>query len=159
MHGGIDTVGSDHCCFHGDDKVRSGHDVRAMPYGMPGVESRLPVLFSEFVVARGMSVERFVDFTSTTPARLNGLGHRKGAVEVGADADVVVWDQSKVSAIEVQLMHMGMDYDPYEGRTVQGWPQVVIAGGKIVVESGVFTDPGPVGDRLKASPVFPLAVL
>jgi dihydropyrimidinase len=156
-HGSIDTVGSDHCCFHGDDKARAGHDVRAMPYGMPGVESRLPVLFSEFVHGQGMSVERFVALSATAPARLNGLGDRKGIIAVGADADVVVWDPAAESVIDVGSTHMGMDYDPYQGRLVRGWPEVVIAGGQLVVQDGTFIDPGPVGARLRAAPVFPVA--
>jgi dihydropyrimidinase len=154
VQGAIDTVGSDHCCFHGEDKARAGHDVRVMPYGMPGVESRLAVLFSELVVGEGMSVERFVSLTATTPARLNGLAPRKGAIAVGADADLVVWDAGRQWVVDVDAGHMGMDYDVYQGRTVHGAPEVVVAGGRVVVRDGIFEDPGPIGPRLHAAPVF-----
>ena len=81
-------------------------------YRMPGVETRLPVIFSEFVGRRGMSVERFVELTAAAPARLNGLT-QKGATAVGADADVVVWDRERTRVLDVAEMHMGMDYEPY----------------------------------------------
>lgn len=154
ISGGIATIGSDHCCFHDEDKARAGHDVRAMPYGMPGVETRLPVIFSEFVGKRGMPVERFVELTATAPARLNGLAPRKGAVTVGADADVVVWDRERTRELDVAAMHMGMDYEPYQGLTVTGWPATVVVGGKVALRDGQFTDPGEVGGRLAAAPVF-----
>jgi dihydropyrimidinase len=158
VNNGIATVGSDHCCFHGDDKARAGHDVRVMPYGLPGVELRLPVTFSEFVHQRGMSVERFVDLTSTQPARLNGLAPRKGQIVAGADADVVVWDPQAERTVAVADLHMGLDYDPFDGRVVRGWPEVVVVGGRIALRDGQFTDPGPVGARLQAAPIFPVPV-
>jgi dihydropyrimidinase len=154
INGGIATIGSDHCCFHGDDKARAGHDVRAMPYGMPGVETRLPVIFSEFVAKRGMPVERFVELTATSPARLNGLAPRKGTIAAGADADVIVWDAGLARELDVATMHMGMDYEPYQGWTVTGWPETVVVGGRIALRDGSFTDPGEAGDRLTAAPVF-----
>jgi dihydropyrimidinase len=154
LSGGIATIGSDHCCFHGEDKARAGHDVRAMPYGMPGVETRLPVIFSEFVRDRGLPVERFVELTAAMPARLNGLAPRKGAIAVGADADVVVWDAERTRVVDVAGMHMGMDYEPYQGRTVTGWPETVVVGGRIALRDGRFTDPGEIGARLMAAPVF-----
>lgn len=153
---GIATIGSDHCCFHGMDKARAGHDVRAMPYGMPGVESRLPVIFSEFVDKRGMSVERFVELTATAPARLNGLAPRKGSIAVGADADLLLWDAAERRTIELSQTHLGLDYDPYDGLEVRGWPQLVVFNGKVVLRSRTFIDPGPVGARLNAAPVFPV---
>jgi dihydropyrimidinase len=154
LGGGIDTIGSDHCCFHGSDKARAGHDVRAMPYGMPGVETRLPIVFSEFVHHRGMTVERFVDLTSTTPARLNGLDHRKGHIAPGADADIAIWDTNTQRTLHVDNLHMGIDYEPYEGRTVHGWPTHVITNGKIAIHDGHYTDPGPGTSRLIANPIF-----
>ena len=125
-----------------------------MPYGMPGVESRLPVIFSEFVVKRGMTVERFVELTATAPARLNGLAPRKGQLAAGADADILVWDAGKEQTIELANTHMGLDYDPFDGLAVTGWPEVVIVNGKVAVRSGSFTDPGPIGPRLQAHPIF-----
>lgn len=154
LGGGIQTIGSDHCCFHGADKARAGHDVRAMPYGMPGVESRLPVIFSEFVHGRDLTVERFVDLTATTPARLNGLGATKGRIAPGTDADLVVWDPAAEKTVSVDNMHMGIDYEPYHDRVVRGWPRDVVTGGRIAMRDGIFTDPGAVGQRLRANPVF-----
>lgn len=155
LSGGIQTIGSDHCCFHGSDKARAGHDVRAMPYGMPGVESRLPVIYSEFVHGRGLPVERFVDLTATTPARLNGIADRKGRIAVGLDADIVVWDADVRRTMSTDTVHMGVDYEPYQGREIRGWPRDVITAGRIALRDGRFTDPGPTGPRLTANPVFP----
>jgi dihydropyrimidinase len=101
-----------------------------------------------------MSVERFVSLTATAPARLNGLAPRKGAVAVGADADLVVWDPNRQWVVDVDTGHMGMDYDVYQGRVVQGAPEFVISAGHVVVRDGSFDDPGPIGDRLHAAPVF-----
>ena len=154
VNDGIATIGSDHCCFHGSDKARAGHDVRAMPYGMPGVELRLPVIFSEFVNKQGMSVERFVELTSTAPARLNGLAPRKGVIAPGADADILVWDADKEITVELSGTHLGLDYEPYEGWLVRGWPEVVVVNGTIAVQSRSFFDPGPIGPRLNAEPVM-----
>jgi dihydropyrimidinase len=154
LNEGIATIGSDHCCFHGDDKAAAGHDVRDMPYGMPGVENRLPVIFSEFVHRRGMSVERFVELTAAAPARLNGLDPRKGSIGVGADADLLIWDAGLQKRVGVASSHQGIDYEPFEGWLVTGWPRVVVAGGKVAVRDGEFIDPGPVGARLVARPVF-----
>lgn len=92
MAGEITTVGSDHCCYDLQQKTASRHDVRAMPNGLPGVETRLPLVFSEYVVARVLPVTRFVELTSTNPARTNGLYPRKGNVMPGSDADIAIWD-------------------------------------------------------------------
>lgn len=154
LGGGIASVGSDHCCFHSDDKRRSGQDVRVMPYGLPGVEHRLPVLFSEFVHGHDLSVERFVELTALGPARLNGLADRKGRIAAGADADLVVWDPEAVRTIDVAQTHQGLDYDPFAGRRVRGWPRDVIVGGRIALRDRAFTDPGSAGTRLHAAPIF-----
>jgi dihydropyrimidinase len=154
VNSGITTIGSDHCCFHGEDKARAGHDVRAMPYGLPGVEYRLPVVFSEFVHKRGMTVERFVELTASAPARLNGLTPAKGSIAAGSDADILIWNADEHRTITLSDTHLGLDYEPYEGLEVSGWPEIVVAGGKVVLRSGTFTDPGRVGPRLKAQPVF-----
>lgn len=154
LSGGIQTIGSDHCCFHGGDKARAGHDTRSMPYGMPGVESRLPVVFSEFVHGQGMSLERFVELTASAPARLNGIADRKGGIAVGMDADIVVWDPDVRRIMSTNTVHMGVDYEPYQDREIQGWPRDVITNGRIALRAGQFTDPGPSGHRLNANPIF-----
>lgn len=135
LSGAIDTIGSDHCCFTLEQKTGARHDVRHMPYGLPGVETRMPLLFSELVMRRAFAPERFVALTATNPARLNGLFPAKGVLAPGADADLVIWDPGAKRTIAVERSHMQTDYSPYEGREVTGWPKIVISGGEVVIEN------------------------
>lgn len=153
LHGAVDTVGSDHCCYDTTQKTSTADDVRAMPNGMPGVQTRLPVLWSTMVADRGMPPRRFVALTSTNPARLNGLGGRKGVIAPGADADLVVVDPRESRTVEAASMQMATDYSPYEGRSLTGWPRTVVAGGRVVVAGGELIDPGPVGESLRCAPL------
>ncbi len=136
LRGAVDSLGSDHCGFSLQQKTRSRHDVRHMPYGLPGVETRLPVLFSELVRRRGLTAERFVELTATNPARLNGLYPRKGVIAPGGDADIVIWNPEARWTIGAAELHMPTDYSPYEGREIVGRPEVVISGGQVVVQRG-----------------------
>ncbi len=136
LRGAVDTLGSDHCGFSLQQKTSSRHDVRHMPYGLPGVETRLPVLFSELVQRRGLAPERFVELTATNPARLNGLYPRKGVIAPGADADITVWQPDARWTVKAADLHMPTDYSPYEGHEITGRPEVVISGGQVVVQRG-----------------------
>lgn len=157
MRGFVDTIGSDHCCYDTTQKAERADDVRAMPNGLPGVETRLPVMFSELVSRRGLPLTRFVALTSSNPARLNGIFPRKGAIAPGSDADLVILDARFTRAIDARELHMATDYSPYEGLAVTGWPQTVVAKGQVVIENGeLVADPGPVGTFLPAAP-FPAA--
>jgi dihydropyrimidinase len=147
--GDVDTIGSDHCCYSTEQKQLHAHDVRRMPNGMPGVESRLTVSFDTLVIKGGMPVENFVALVSTTPAVLNGL-RTKGWIGAGADADVVVFDPDLTRVITAADHHMASDYSPYEGRSFTGWPVAVISAGRVVIDQHGFHDPGPVGRPLRA---------
>lgn len=149
----IDTIGSDNCCYDTAQKEEHRDDVRVMPNGLPGVETRLPVLFSELVSKRGLPVERFVAITATNPARLNGLHPRKGTIAPGVDADLVVIDPSLTRTVRAEEMHMATDYSPYEGMELSGWPTAVVAGGRVVLEDGRLEDPGAVGRFLPSAPM------
>lgn len=149
--GEVSTIGSDHCCYDTAQK-RTTDDVREMPNGLPGVETRLPVFFSEFVNARGLSLERFVQLTASNPARLNGLYPRKGTISPGSDADLVVWDPTLTRVVDSTELHMATDYTPYEGQVVTGWPVTTIVRGHVVVEDGSWTATAPVGAHVPAGP-------
>lgn len=153
--GHVHTVGSDHCCYDTEQKNQNRDDVRQMPNGLPGVELRLPVTFSRMVVEQGGSVEPFVALVAANPAKLNGLYPRKGVIAPGADADVVIFDPKAEKTVEATALHMATDYSPYEGKRLTGWARTVIAGGRVVLEDGDYTDPGPSGIALYADPLPP----
>lgn len=152
LMGEIDTLGSDHCCYSTSQKLEHHEDVRRMPNGLPGVETRLPVTYSTLVLDGGMPVEHFVGLFATNPARLNGLS-RKGVVRVGADADLVLIDPTARREARAADLHMATDYTPYEGRLLGGWPQTVVSRGRVVVDADGFHDPGPVGEFVRADPL------
>ncbi|GAB3391688.1 dihydropyrimidinase [Humibacter soli] len=152
LTGDIDTIGSDNCCYSTEQKLDRHDDVTEMPNGLPGVETRLPVSFTQLVTDGGLSLERFVALFSTNPARLNGLGG-KGAIAVGADADLVILDPHETRTVSTDRLHMPTDYTPYEGRELNGWPQVVVSGGRVVLDEDGFHDPGAVGRALVSEPI------
>jgi dihydropyrimidinase len=150
--GDVDTLGSDHCCYSTSQKLEHRDDVRVMPNGLPGVETRLPVAFTRLVAEDGMPVERFVAMFATNPARLNGLTG-KGMIGVGADADIVVLDPVARRTAAAADLHMQSDYTPYEGHQLTGWAEMVISGGRVVLDADGFHDPGPIGRALHAAPI------
>ena len=149
----VDAVGSDHCCYDRAQKSADRSDVRVMPNGMPGVETRLPVVFTELVQTRGMSVERFVALTSANPARLNGIYPQKGVVAPGSDADLILIDPQERRTVGPATLHMTTDYSPYDARELGGWPSTVIVAGVVRVDGGVFTDGKATGRALISNPI------
>ncbi|WP_280436228.1 dihydropyrimidinase [Nocardia carnea] len=151
--GHITTVGSDHCCYDTAQKRVHRHDVRHMPNGLPGVETRLPVIYSHYVGRLGLSPSRFVELTSANPARTNGLYPRKGSLMPGADADIAIWDPDLEWTVTVDALHMATDYTPYEGYRLRGKPVTVLVRGTVVVHDGELVDLTPRGRHLEAAPL------
>lgn len=136
-HGSIDIVATDHCSFNFAEKLAHGKDdFTKAPGGIPGVETRLPLLFSEGVIKNRLSLSRFVEVVSTAPARLMGLSHRKGYLAPGADGDVIVFDPNLKKTLTPNVLRQNADYSPFEGREVRGWPATTIVRGRIVVNDG-----------------------
>jgi dihydropyrimidinase len=132
---------SDHCPFRYDDPQgkltpKGRTSFRWVPNGIPGVETRLPILFSEGVVKGRISLNDFVAVTATNHARMYGLYPRKGTIAVGADADIAIWDPERKVTIAQSLLHHGSDYTPYEGIAVTGWPVSTMVRGRFVVRDG-----------------------
>ncbi|KQZ01729.1 dihydropyrimidinase [Pseudolabrys sp. Root1462] len=132
---------SDHCPFRYDDpqgklNPKGRTSFRWVPNGIPGVETRLPILFSEGVGKGRISLNQFVALTATNHAKTYGLYPKKGTVAVGADADIAIWDPKRTETISQKLMHGGSDYTPYEGIEVTGWPVSTMVRGKFVVRDG-----------------------
>ncbi len=134
--GTIDVVATDHCSFNFSDKLALGKDnFRLAPGGIPGVETRLPLLFSEGVLKKKISINRFVEVVSTAPAKLMGLFPQKGHLTPGADGDVIVFDPhlENNKIITPKNLRQNADYSPYEGRAVRGWPTTTVVRGQLVV--------------------------
>jgi dihydropyrimidinase len=135
----LQVVSTDHCPFCMKGQKELGKDSFAkIPNGMPGVETRLYLLWDGGVRAGRISMNRFVEITATAPAKIFGLYPRKGSVAVGADADLLVWDPEKRHVLSDKTLHMKVDYTPYEGREVVGAPSHVISRGKVVVQDGKY---------------------
>ncbi len=131
---------SDHCPFRYEDAAgklnpKGRTSFRWVPNGIPGVETRLPILFSEGVVKGRIDLNRFVALTATNHAKTYGLTN-KGTIAVGYDADIAIWDPGRQVTISQNLMHHGADYTPYEGIHVTGWPITTIVRGKTIVHEG-----------------------
>ncbi|MBW9113647.1 dihydropyrimidinase [Rhizobium cauense] len=136
--GTIEIFNSDHApyCFDTDGKLKAGPNpsFRAVANGIPGLETRLPILFSEGVVKGRIDLPRFVALTATNNAKLYGLHPRKGTIAVGADADLAVWNPEKRMTITNDILHHNVDYTPFEGMEVQGWPETVVSRGQVIVQ-------------------------
>ena len=130
-------------------------DFSKIPNGMPGVETRLPLLYHFGVNAGRFSINRFVELVATGPARLFGLLPRKGAIVIGADADLVIWDPNKEHRLTKENLHMNVDYSPYEDITVKGYPALVLQRGKVIVEDNSFVGQVGSGQFLKRGPIYP----
>jgi dihydropyrimidinase len=131
--GRIDTLGSDHAPWRRATKLAPSHDINTPRPGVADLETMLPMLFSEGVLKRGLALERFVALTSENPARLFGLYPRKGTIQVGSDADLVVWDPKRVRKVEGAKMHSQAGYSVYDGTVVTGWPRWTIRRGEVVL--------------------------
>jgi len=140
---GLFTIfSSDHAPFRYDapeGKKPGGEEVafRHIPNGIPGIETRLPLLFSHGVLDGRITINRFVELTSTNPAKAYGLHPRKGTIAVGADADLVVWGTTP-RAIRNADLHHAVDYTPYEGIEVKAWPALTLARGEVVWDGERF---------------------
>jgi dihydropyrimidinase len=134
VHDDLQVVSTDHCPFdfHGQKEMGRG-DFRNVPNGLPGVENRVDLMHDGGVVGGRITPNRFVELVSTAPARLFGL-ERKGAVAVGFDADLVVYDPTRKHVLSASTHHMNVDYSCYEGREVQGGADVVLSRGKVIVD-------------------------
>ena len=135
---------SDHCPFRyanekGKRKADGMRSFRHIPNGIPGVETRLPILFSESVMKGRIDVSRFVPLTSTNHAKTRGLYPRKGTIAIGRDADITTCNPETRRVIRHVDLHDGSDDAPYEGLEVQGWPETVLLRGTAVIQKGTMT--------------------
>jgi dihydropyrimidinase len=142
----FDLVSSDHAPYRFDEtgKLARGADAsfKEIANGIPGLELRMPLMFSEGVQKNRIGLERFVELCCTNPARIYGLHPQKGTIAIGADADLAIWDPERKVEVTDQLTHDAVDYCAYAGMTLQGWPTTVLSRGEVIVEE----------DELRAGP-------
>lgn len=144
LNDGLFTVfSSDHAPFNyeGSEGKKPGGaqvDFRHIPNGIPGIETRMPLLYSEGVLAGRITLQKFVELTATHPAKVYGLHPRKGTIAVGADADLVVWDEREY-VIRNTALHHAVDYTPYEGMALKAWPGLTLSRGRVVWDGAQFT--------------------
>ncbi|MHB1930701.1 MAG: dihydropyrimidinase [Acidimicrobiales bacterium] len=134
----LSVVATDHCPFCFEDQKELGRgDFSRIPNGLPGVEHRMDLVY-EGVAGGRITLERWVELTSTAPARLFGLYPRKGSLLPGSDADIVVYDPGRSHVLGVAGHHMAVDYSVWEGRRVPGGVEVVLSRGEVVIRDGAF---------------------
>lgn len=139
IDGTLEVFTSDHSPINYTDKIAGGPHMpfTKIPLGIPGIETRLPLLFSAGVNGKRMSLTHFAHATATRAAQLFGLFPKKGVIAVGSDADLAIWDPNKEVTITNAMLHHATDYTPYEGMKVRGWPVTTISRGEIVWRDGV----------------------
>jgi dihydropyrimidinase len=149
----LQVISTDHCPFcMAEQKELGKNDFSKIPNGAPGIETRLTLVHDGGVRSGRITMNRFVELCSTTPARMFGLFPRKGTIAVGSDADIVIFDPDKPATLSVKTLHMKVDYNPYEGRTVRGTPSKVISRGTVIVDGDRFVGQKGAGRFLRRGP-------
>jgi dihydropyrimidinase len=165
-HGTLQTIGTDHCPFFFDGtkpityegkevqiagKELGKDDFTKIPNGLPGVQDRLPIMWTYGVRAGKITANQFVAYMSTNPAKIFGLYPRKGALLPGSDADIVIWNPEKRVKYGVAYSHQRTDYSLYEGWELVGYPEKVFLRGKLIVDGDQWLGKAGEGQFLKRS--------
>jgi len=148
----LQAISTDHCPFCMKEQKTIGvGDFSKIPNGAPGIETRMSLVYDGGVRPGRISLNRFVELTATSPAKIFGLFPRKGTIAPGSDADIVVFDPEKKVRLAAKTLHMRVDYNPYEGREVTGAADIVVSRGRVIVDGGTFTGRAGGGSFLKRS--------
>src|SRR6266540_3206491 len=146
----LQAISTDHCPFCMKEQKTLGQgDFSKIPNGAPGIETRMSLVYDGGVRTGRISLNRFVELTSTSPAKIFGLFPRKGTIAPGSDADIVIFNPNRTQILSSGTHHMKVDYNPYEGRTVTGVTETVLSRGRIVIEDGTFVGRAGAGGFLK----------
>jgi len=148
----LQVISTDHCpfCFK-EQKELGRDDFTKIPNGGPGVEHRMSLIYNGGVAGGKISLNRFVELTSTSAAKLFGLFPRKGTIAVGSDADIVIFDPNEEMTLSVETHHMNVDYSAYEGMKVRGVTKTVLSRGRVVIDDGKYIGESGNGTFLKRS--------
>jgi dihydropyrimidinase len=146
----LQIISTDHCPFCMKEQKELGkNDFTKIPNGAPGVENRVPLIYNGGVVENRISLNRFVELTSTAAAKMFGLFPKKGTIAVGSDGDIVIFDPNKEQTLGLKTSHMNVDYNAYEGKKIKGVVETVLSRGNIVVDNGDFKGKPGNGQFLK----------
>jgi dihydropyrimidinase len=156
LDGTLAVFSSDHSPWNYSDKIAGGahQPFTDVLNGIPGIETRLPLLFSATQPQQRLTLNQFVDITTTTPAKLYGLYPRKGVIALGSDADFAIWDADRKVTIRNEMLHHAVDHTPYEGMQVTGWPVVTISRGEVLCVDGEVTSKAGRGNFLRCERPF-----
>jgi dihydropyrimidinase len=149
----LQAVSTDHCPFcMKEQKEMGAGDFSKIPNGAPGIETRMSLVYDGGVRTGRISLNRFVELTSTSPAKIFGLFPRKGTIAPGSDADIVVFDPDRKTVLSAKTLHMNVDYNPYEGREVTGAADTVLSRGQVVIDRGRFVGRAGAGAVIRRHP-------
>ena len=147
----IHVVATDHCPFSLEDKALGNTNFSKIPNGAPGIETRVSLLHHAGVINHKISLHKWIDLIATTPAKIFGMFPQKGTIAPGSDADIVIFDPKKTYTISAKTQKMNVDYNPYEGTTVQGTCDIVLSRGNVIVENNQFVGQVGQGNFIKRS--------
>jgi dihydropyrimidinase len=148
----LQAISTDHCPFCMKEQKTLGEgDFSKIPNGAPGIETRMSLVYDGGVRTGRISLNRFVELTATSPAKIFGLFPRKGTIAPGSDADLVVFDPDRKVRLSARTLHMKVDYNPYEGREVTGAADTVVSRGRVIIDHGTFTGRAGSGSFLRRS--------
>ncbi|MCQ0969888.1 dihydropyrimidinase [Paracoccus sp. TK19116] len=154
--GTFSVFSSDHAPYRFDDsgKLAKGPDApfKVIANGMPGIALRLPMLFSEGVAKGRLTINQFVALTATNQAKLFGMHPTKGTIAIGSDGDIAIWDPTKTRTVTLADQHDNMDYTPFEGMELTGWPVTVLSRGERIVDAGELVAKPGRGRFIKRAP-------
>ena len=149
--GDLQAVGTDHAPFFFEQRLVGRNDFSKIPNGLPGIEWRVGLLYSHGVAEGRISLNRFVEITSTNAAKLFGLYPRKGEIAPGSDADLVLFDPAGTTTLSLETQVTNCDYNPYEGTVLQGAITAVMVRGRVIVRDGRYVAAGPVGAFVRSA--------
>jgi dihydropyrimidinase len=151
----LQVISTDHCPFCMKEQKELGrNDFSKIPNGGPGVEHRMSLIYNGGVAQGRISLNRFVEITSTAAAKIFGLFPRKGTIAVGSDADIVIFDGDEEMTISAETHHMNVDYSCYEGMRVRGVTKTVLSRGELVIDEGKYVGREGHGEFLKRGQAF-----
>lgn len=148
----IDTIATDTCTFDTKQKAMWEGDFTKIPFGMPGSELMMPLTYTYGVTQNKITLNQFVHYQSTNPAKIFGMYPEKGSLQVGTDADILVFDPEKEITVNYQNMETNCDWSPYQGWKLKGYPYLTILRGKIVAKEGRFTGKVGYGKFIRRDP-------